>query len=849
MFSLQIEAQCDATGSGAVNSAGCWQAQLTLCGDKECNPALLPPFGAAGSALYDPAHVHTSPFYCSSPAASKPAAKAPTPAQVREMQQVAVHWPPPPPYTLGTAQTIITSDQTSDLTGAIYPGPANKVQVQATCIIEGQYALKDVQNWPAQLQLCGPTGGQECSGISYDAAQPVLIPTKVTENKTSDTYTATYTFEIPDAWKGQPITHRYFLCMYKDEQEKVVQKSGASIDVPSPPRPPAPPPYNIFELLPIGTGSTKTRLGCTCGHITQLRVGFINIPARGTYASTVSFKCSDGQVVQDPAAALNPPPTVQVYNCPGGECTTLTGYFGQPVGSSVGIVGVENLGTATADSSTVACSAGSVFLGVDTARYILGTPLANAARLIRVGCGVPQSPASIPITSSTSQQVIIDGSNGTSDAASTFCRCGWVTGFLVGSVVTTGGKTAVATMGVRCSDGSTWQDPRYGEISTLTTVTVQNSAVLPPGWTRVLARFGKTAGLTTMDEVVGLGVRPANTQGLCQYGLKVMGVKVGRNGPRTMSPYTVRSLTVGCGVAVSCPPPPPAPKPPSPRPPPPVPKPPSPMPPPPSDLTGGVWGDPHFIGFDGSQFDWHGTPGQWADVIHSDAQAFGVSVRVEQGPYKGLTLVRAVAFKSGATVVGAELVQTGNSGAWVIQGKANRVLMEAGTPVALPGGITATVVQGNPGPVAPSMGTFTITGAFGQVTAAQLYRADKPLMTEYFNVQVRLSAPLALPVRGLLAPSYMAALARANARPQAAAVGGARNITFSAEVNAQDGTGCTALYMAVVAERLLEAGADRCLPSVGGGTPVIMASQRGLADCRAWWRRAVLLRWPSVGGA
>lgn len=138
----------------------------------------------------------------------------------------SVRRPPPPPYSLGTAQTIISSDQTSDITGVIYPGPANKVQVraageggaedvaggrggegtppaashlgipacvlfmlssaftlsrvpaqvEATCIIEGQHALTDVQNWPAQLQLCGPTGGKECSGISYDAADPVLIP-------------------------------------------------------------------------------------------------------------------------------------------------------------------------------------------------------------------------------------------------------------------------------------------------------------------------------------------------------------------------------------------------------------------------------------------------------------------------------------------------------------------------------------------------------------------------------------------------------------------------------------------------------------------------------------------------
>lgn len=48
------------------------------------------------------------------------------------------------------------------------------------------------------------------------------------------------------------------------------------------------------------------------------------------------------------------------------------------------------------------------------------------------------------------------------------------------------------------------------------------------------------------------GVRPANAQGVCQYGLKVMGVKVGRNAASSTSPYTIRSLTIGCGVAVRC---------------------------------------------------------------------------------------------------------------------------------------------------------------------------------------------------------------------------------------------------------------------------------------------------------
>lgn len=161
-------------------------------------------------------------------------------------------------------------------------------------------------------------------------------------------------------------------------------------------------------------------------------------------------------------------------------------------------------------------------------------------------------------------------------------------------------------------------------------------------------------------------------------------------------------------------------------------------------------------GFDGSKFDWHGTPGQWATVIFSDAQAFGVAMRVrvtvtverrrgcvqpqcenkvpdstlrnlqiswptfqpraaqprqvEKGPYPGTTLARAMAFRSGTTVVGTELVQAGRAGAWVIQAKANKVAMEAGVPVTLPGGIVATLTQGNPGPVSPRYGTLIITG-------------------------------------------------------------------------------------------------------------------------------------------
>lgn len=81
--------------------------------------------------------------------------------------------------------------------------------------------------------------------------------------------------------------------------------------------------------------------------------------------------------------------------------------------------------------------------------------------------------------------------------------------------------------------------------------------------------------------------------------------------------------------------------------------------------------------------------------------------------FPGVTVVRSVAFKSRGTLVGVQLVRTGQPPqpfAWVIKAKANYVPMEAGAPVNLPGGIVATLVEGNPGPVAPCLGLLVISG-------------------------------------------------------------------------------------------------------------------------------------------
>lgn len=64
------------------------------------------------------------------------------------------------------------------------------------------------------------------------------------------------------------------------------------------PRPPPasrlPQPFNILEELDLGNGTATTSLGCACGHVTQLRVGFVATPAAGTFVSTVSFNCRWG---------------------------------------------------------------------------------------------------------------------------------------------------------------------------------------------------------------------------------------------------------------------------------------------------------------------------------------------------------------------------------------------------------------------------------------------------------------------------------------------------------------------------------------------------------------------------
>ncbi|KAL4426146.1 hypothetical protein ABPG77_007428 [Micractinium sp. CCAP 211/92] len=154
--------------------------------------------------------------------------------------------PPPPPKALfgGIAQASIDSPYLNPVLGFIYASSSgnNTVPVTATCTVQGRYAQSGVENWPAQILACGsPPGSAMCLNTNYDPSVDLLQPVNVTYN--GSTYIATYQFNLNDALVTPPITYRYFICLYSDDQNTpatISRRAGASVDVPASPAKPQP---------------------------------------------------------------------------------------------------------------------------------------------------------------------------------------------------------------------------------------------------------------------------------------------------------------------------------------------------------------------------------------------------------------------------------------------------------------------------------------------------------------------------------------------------------------------------------------------------------------------------------
>ncbi|KAL4447763.1 hypothetical protein ABPG75_004982 [Micractinium tetrahymenae] len=164
---------------------------------------------------------------------------------------------------------------------------------------------------------------------------------------------------------------------------------------------------------------------------------------------------------------------------------------------------------------------------------------------------------------------------------------------------------------------------------------------------------------------------------------------------------------------------------------PPLPSPSISPPPPPAKLARG-FGDPHFRGFDGSAFDFHGQPGSWHKVLGSACQGFTLKTKLAASTrIPGTTWMRAFAFRQGGTAVGVELL-----------------------PPAYKGGLwrlTATL-NGKPVYVKASAGGVTVSR-----TAAGKWREGSGEVADFLDLNVAITGWVKLPVTGILGPSYMRA--------------------------------------------------------------------------------------------
>ena len=143
------------------------------------------------------------------------------------------------------------------------------------------------------------------------------------------------------------------------------------------------------ETADVGVaGSSPNLTACTCGYVTSLDVGFVNVSGV-EYITTVGFTCSSRQYQPDPGAAgITLSSRVISGQCSAGGCTSIVAGT-TLVGSLLGIVGVQDAGRA-GSPQTAGCTGSNVVLSVDTSRHNSSTVLPDAASRIRVGCGQAQ---------------------------------------------------------------------------------------------------------------------------------------------------------------------------------------------------------------------------------------------------------------------------------------------------------------------------------------------------------------------------------------------------------------------------------------------------------------------------
>ncbi|KAL4433916.1 hypothetical protein ABPG75_000357 [Micractinium tetrahymenae] len=500
------------------------------------------------------------------------------------------------------------------------------------------------------------------------------------------------------------------------------------------------------------------------------------------FASKISLACSDGSILRDPvssyvgvvrnatSAVCNATSLVTTGPLAGG-CTAMTIHSDQVDGREAD----TRLGTAgrtgAVVTSTIKCPAGTVMLGLNPKRYsaTLGTSavLTGLLNSITANCGVPKTtgvcaPKQPPSPPPRPPPPVRTPQN---TAVRRECSCGYVSSLEIG-FISVGGRSYASRMNVRCSSGQVLKDTT----TTLPTTWQTTPACVAGGkltsgpnagaCTSFAVRYDKVLSQQADVGIVNAGRAGTNSVTVrCSSGV-LIGIAFSRysGGPGFNSLNNImNTVTAVCGppATKACP---------------------SPPPPPPVKTAQG-WGDPHFKGFDGSRFDFHGEP-EWYDVLSSKSPALSLSTRMERSKkYPDTTYMKEYDLTVNNTKVAVSLLAPlpSSPNIWRLAASVNGRVLTPGTTTT-PTGIKVTYAAGGVG----KYGTAKVEAGFITISMIQKWRPDRAELAEFLDLNIMLFGKLQLPVTGILGPSYTKAVSAAAAAAGPVAGAAATVPVFSA---------------------------------------------------------------------
>ncbi|KAL4426828.1 hypothetical protein ABPG77_006614 [Micractinium sp. CCAP 211/92] len=687
--------------------------------------------------------------------------------------------------------------------GKFHPDQSNSLNVKAACTISGGGASTAANRWRAQLYYCG-TGGP-CNDANlprFNATSALcgtppcnLAPTGAVTyqdgsiNQTAQ-YEMTYTNNIENAWKGTK-TFYYVKCFYLcgGDANKAQDRAGASliVDAPlpsppppsPPPSPPPPPPAAAFWGFATATISSPLKdpvLGVIWGPASNVVPVTATCIVSGQYA-LLSKTSWPAQVLicgnppgSDVCSSTDYNPSVPVLQPDAikydehSQVYTATYSFNLTNALVTPPVTYRYLTCLYGDSTTGIAKRAGASLDVVVARPPPSPPKPSPPP--------PPSPSPPPPA-----QLFEPG------AGLLVCSCSAVTGLHVGFVLV-GGVQYVSTVGIECGSGELLRDPLAARIN-LTGTLPSRVCASPEAGGGCASLTGSVVGipsgagqLLAFSRLQDAGLAGTSTQTMaCPTGQVITSLGVARYlaGPLRNA---AKSVTVGCARPRACPPPPASPPPlPPPRPvsqtttsSPPPPPPPIRRAPPPIVNQAHGWGDPHFLGFDKSRFDFHGAPGTWKELLGVPKQQLHLRTQFSAGTKVAhTTYMRVFEFDSGRSSVRVDLLPPlpAAPGVWRITAKADGRPMRPGT-LKLGGGVDVTYVPSQRG----KHGRVEIEQGNVRIVVIQKWRPNRLVLADFLDLNIAVTGILPLPVTGLLGPSYVKALraSTSGARASAAAL-------------------------------------------------------------------------------